>query len=347
MNELSLHRESPDAGNAHRVVVLEEIRQLLKQRQGVATTQRHEYFQPDLTSADAYESSLGKYRARLVDLLGWPLKGGPAQGTPQCREEFVAEDSLGRISRMWIEALPGLRLYGLFFRPRGDGPFPFVIAQHGGQGTPELASDFFGSCNYNDMVRRVLRRGYAVFAPQLMLWNTENYGPDHEWLAVDKGFKQVGGSMAAVQIFELKRALDYFSSREDIDAERMGMVGLSYGGFYTLFTAALDTRIKVAVSSCFFNDRTIYPYDDWVWFDAANHFTDPEVASMVCPRPLFIEVGQQDALFDVQYARPLVHEVADRYATLGLSGNFGYEEHSGTHEFNPGDGGVEFLCKHL
>jgi len=347
MIEPDLYTEVPDAGNLHRTALLREVEALLASRQRLAERNRSDYFNPDESSATAYEASLVGYREKLIELMGWPLRGESGEGVPSSREEFVAEDSLGRISRMWIEVLPGVNLYGLFFCPQGEGPHPFVIAQHGGQGTPELASGFFGSANYNNMIRRILKRGYAVFAPQLILWNTEKYGPDHQKLILDKKFKQVGGSMAALQIYELKRALDYFSAREDIDADRIGMVGLSYGGFYTLFTSALDTRIKVVVSSGFFNDRTMYPFDDWVWFDVANHFTDPEVASMVCPRPLFLEVGREDALFDVNHARPLVDAISKRYQALNRAEHFEYHEHPGVHEFNKSDEGLEFLCRYL
>ena len=33
------------------------------------------------------------------------------------------------------------------------------------------------------------------------------------------------------------------------------MVGISYGAYFSLMTAACDTRIKAVYSSCFFNDR--------------------------------------------------------------------------------------------
>ena len=49
---------------------------------------------------------------------------------------------------------------------------PLVIAQHGGYGTPELCADMNGKNNYNHMVQRILARGAAVLAPQLMLWST-------------------------------------------------------------------------------------------------------------------------------------------------------------------------------
>ena len=81
-----------------------------------------------------------------------------------------------------------------------------------------------------------------------------------------------------------------FAAREDIDGDRIGMIGLSYGGFYTLFAAALDVRIGAAVSSCFFNNRKMYDFVDWVWFNAANQFMDAEVGALVCPRPLYVEV---------------------------------------------------------
>ena len=43
-------------------------------------------------------------------------------------------------------------------------PSRFVISQHGGGGTPELCSDFYGDTNYNHLTRRILSRGAVVSA---------------------------------------------------------------------------------------------------------------------------------------------------------------------------------------
>jgi dienelactone hydrolase len=268
-------------------------------------------------------------------------------GVPRAVVKKIGEDSLGQISRVWIETLPGVHTYGLFFRPYGMGRFPLVISQHGGHGTPELCSGFFGSANYNDMTRRVLRRGIAVFAPQLLLWNPESYGPKHEKDEIDKRLKQVGGSLAALELFRLARAIDYFAARREIDAERIGMIGLSYGGFYTLFAAALDKRIKAAVSSCFFNDRKVYAFADWTWFDAANRFLDAEVGALVCPRPLRVEIGKKDEMFDVRKARGQAERLAATYKRLGIAERFQYKEHAGGHELDRAEDGMDFLCRHL
>jgi hypothetical protein len=58
-------------------------------------------------------------------------------------------------------------------------------------------------------------------------------------------------------------------------------------------------------------------------------------------------VGKKDDLFDVKHARPLFNAVAERYQSLGLSERFVYHEHSGAHEFNRTDEGIDFLCQYL
>ncbi len=343
----ALYAEPPETGNPHRARMLAEVNALVRARQRAAAGRRRQFFKPDYASPEAHAASLAAYREALRAILGWPLTEPAAKATPAARLEPVGEDRFGRIWRVWIDTLPGVRTYGLFFKPRGPGRFPLVIAQHGGQGTPELCSGFFGDSNYNDMTRRVLARGCAVFAPQLMLWDPQRFGPDPGRELVDRRLKQTGGSLAALELTRLIRALDHFAARPDIDASRIGMVGLSYGGFYTLFAAALDTRIRVAVSSCFLNNRTVYDFADWSWFDAANRMLDAEVGALVCPRPLYVEVGVKDALFDVRKARPVARQLARHFAKAGAADRFRYVEHPGGHEFARGDGGIDFLCEHL
>ena len=344
-----LYQEPREAGNVFRAKMLKEVQGLVRTEQRKADRRRVEFFKPDFTSLEKYDASIADYRLKFRQMLGWPLTGRVSQDTtvPKARIRKIGEDSLGRISRVWIETLPGVRTYGLYFCPRGKGPFPLVISQHGGGGTPELSSGFLGSANYNDMTRRVLRRGIAVFAPQLLLWNPESFGPEHDRLLIDRRLKQMGGSLAALELFRIVKALDYFATRKEIDAGRIGMIGLSYGGFYTLFATALDTRIKAAVSSCFFNDRKVYDFPDWSWFDSANRFLDFEAGALVCPRPLYIEVGKKDQLFDFRKARPEIKKLKAIYKRLGIADRLRYKEHPGKHELDKAGDGIDFLCRHL
>ncbi|NLF01939.1 MAG: prolyl oligopeptidase family serine peptidase [Anaerolineales bacterium] len=341
-----LYHEPPEAGNRYREQFLSQVLALIEREFQEADDRRTVFFQPDVSSPVSYEASLGPYRQRLRAMLGWPLTLPAASSLPSVRELSVGEDALGRIMRMWIEVVPGLETYGLLFLPHGAGPHALVISQHGGGGTPELCSDFFGSANYNDMSRRVLRQGIAVFAPQLLRW-TETFGAPHDFLQIDRWMKQLGGSLAALELLCLQRSVDALAARPDIDASRIGMIGLSYGGFHTLFAAALDTRIRVAISSCFFSNRRTYAWGDWVWKDAASHFFDAEVAALVCPRWLYVEVGARDELFDVRLAEPEAEKVRAVFTRLGIPERFVFRQHPGGHELGTSSEPITFLSRQL
>ena len=48
-------------------------------------------------------------------------------------------------------------------------------------------------------------------------------------------------------VYDLWKLVDYLSARPDVDANRLGMMGISKGGIETWMAASVDTRIKVAV----------------------------------------------------------------------------------------------------
>lgn len=343
---MNLYSEPPSYANHYRKKILAQMESLIENKRGKSDFLRDSFFRTDFSSEQAYEKSVQKYRKQFKEMLGWPLTLAVPETAPSAKEEYIAEDELGLIYRIWIETLPGLETYGLLFLPSGKADYPLVISQHGGGGTPELCSGFFGSANYNDMSRRVLRRCFAVFVPQLLMWSND-FGPTANRDQIDVQLKQLGGSIAALDIWQLQRSLDYLTIRKNIDGKRVGMIGLSWGGFYTLVTAAVETRIQAAVASCFFNNRYIYTMLPAVWDNSGNTFLDAEIAGLVCPRPLYIEVGKQDDLFDVRHARPEAQKVIKLYENLGIPERFMYKEHEGGHELDKSDDNIQFICKHL
>jgi hypothetical protein len=347
MSEVGLYKEGREVGNQYRAVQLRQIETLIMKRRKVSAEQRKRYFRPDLSSIEAYKDSLKKYRKDLINMLGWPLNKYTSKlFNPSADIEYVATDLLGTIYRLNIHVMSDVTMYGLLFLPLTPPPWPLVISQHGGMGTPELCSGFFGSDNYNDMTRRILRKNVAVFAPQMLLW-AEEFGPNTDRSRIDTELKQLGGSIAALEIFKLKRSIDYLHSRGDIIPEMTGMVGLSYGGFYTLFTAAVDTRIKAALVSCFFNNRFTYAWSDLTWFNSGNMFLDAEVGALVCPRALYIEAGAKDELFTASCARSEYNRLYKIYEALNLKNNLRYKEFQGTHELDKSNEGIDYIIEHL
>jgi hypothetical protein len=339
-----LYEEKPDIGNRYREEQKVELDLLVERMRMNGNHNRADFFRPDTSSIQAYETEIETYREKFKAMLGWPLNESSSHSSvPQAKVEFVAQDSLCKISRVVVEGEYGLTTYGLLFLPLTEGPFPLVISQHGGEGTPELCSGLYGPTNYHDMTRRVLKRGIAVFAPQLLLWK-EEYGPKYDRVQMDKQLKQLGSSITAVEIHKIQMSLDYLLSREDIDAAKVGMIGLSYGGFYTLYTAAVDTRIKAAYSSCFFNNRFKYDLPDFTWFNSGNTFLDAEISGLICPRYLHIEIGKSDELFHFEHALEEMDKVAKSYEQLKIKDRLVLEVFDGVHELNTDDLGIDRFC---
>lgn len=340
------HVEAVESSKEERDRMLAGVRRLLGEQRLAARTARKNYFHPDNSSPDAYARSLAKYRADLTALLGWPLTDpAPAvegETTP------VSDDAHGRIFRAHVKTVGGLTTYGLLFLPRQIGRYPLVIAQHGGHGSPELAAGFWPDApsNYNGMITRLRQRGVAVFAPQLLVWD-KGQEPAFDQNHIDRQFRHLGGSRAAFDLCQLRDQLAWLVTHPEIDAERIGMTGLSYGGFYSLFFAALEPRIRVAVSSCFVNDRHLYDWEDWVWTGSAQRLLDSEVAQMICPRPLFLESGIRDELFAAEGFDPVAREVGAAYKALGIEERFDSRLHERGHEYDPDGRAGEFLLRWL
>ena len=342
------HTEDFVDSRPYRQKQLDEIEALIKGRRAESRAVREKFFSPDTRSLVAYRQSTRKGRTQLQSMLGWPLLPRPdTLAAPRAKKQFIGRDDAGSFYRMNITVMPGVSCYGIFATPHHcTAPYPLAILQHGGAGAPENVSGILPYWNYTNMGRRLLEKGFAIFCPQILLWG-ENLGPKYDRQKIDIQLKQLGGSITALEIFKIQRALDHLLTLKEIDSSKVGMIGLSYGGFYTLFTAAIDLRIKAAASSCFFNDRFIVDWPDWTWLNSGNTFLDTEIARLVCPRPLYIEVGKKDELFDVKHARRLAPEIKKTYQKLKIPGAFEYHEFDGAHEFNHQDHPIDFLIKHL
>ncbi len=288
------YREEYDVTKNAKIEYHNGILNLIEELKKSAKTKREAYFSDIFTDQE-------KYRTDFRRILGWPLTMEKPSELPRITEELIADEETHLIYRMSFEILDGVKMSGLFFKAKTDEKKPLVIVQHGGLGTPELISNFYdNTANYNHMTERVIGFGVHAFAPQLLIWNQEDFKVPFSRADIDNQLKHLGSSITAVEIYGLSRILDYFEAQ--VYVGRFGMVGLSYGGFYTLFAAAADSRIESSVSCAFFNTRDRYPWSDWTWFGCADKFDDAEIACLVYPRRICLEVADHDELFDQKCA---------------------------------------------
>jgi dienelactone hydrolase len=172
------------------------------------------------------------------------------------------------------------------------------------------------------------RRGYVVIAPDYVSFGDQK---NHDFAQDD----YESGTMKG--IVDHMRCVDYLQSRDDVDPERIGVIGHSLGGHNSLFVAAFDPRIKAIVSSCGWNAFHHYyggkKLANWAQQRymprvVSTYAADPdkmpfdfyEVAAAMAPRPFFTNSPLEDSNFEfagvkkaIRAARPIyaLHNAAD------------------------------------
>lgn len=343
-----LYEENVAASNPVRTEQARELDAYLR-AQREDRSRLNTLFHPDYSSPKAYIRSTGKLRAAFAESIGYP----PPGNTPTETATFtrLGDDGLGTYYRAQIPVLPGVHAVGIYIVPKGlKGRAPLIISMHGGGGSPEVAL-FHGGANYHDMVRGGVKRGYVVWAPT-HLFRAEDF-PDDIRNRIDSRARLVGTSLTAIEIAKITRSLDVVLKRPEVDPKRVGMVGLSYGGYYTLVTAALEPRIKAAVSSCYFGVQEFrYERDelsvpsDFQTPDRFSLFRDPQIVALICPRALEIQAGATDNASHREMGKQLAPESAEYFQRLGKPDAFRFVVFQGGHEFNDASA-WEFIGKHL
>ena len=334
---MDIHQEPRDFGNIYRECYADGLRGFLEQLKAASIRNRDMQAEEILQNPDSF-------RDKVRNILGWPLI---QKDRKPCAHKitFVASDAQADIYRVQLESQPGLWMYGILFLKRGK-KLPLIIAQHGGQGTPELCSSFFDSTNYNDMVRRILERDVHVFCPQTFLWAPELFGEvPFSRAELDDALQSFGSSTAALELDGLMKWLDWLSNLDDVIADQIGMIGFSWGGFFTLYLTALDTRIKAALCAGYFTEKTRYNWPAWTWSNSLNTFADAEIGGLIFPRSLWLQLGDHDELFALDSAKREFDRLQKFYSASPEALHF--ESFDGTHEFSHSNDGIDFVVRRL
>jgi dienelactone hydrolase len=239
----------------------------------------------------------------LYALLGdLPDRTRPISVVQSAREEREA---------YWLETLV-LDLNGIepvpayLVRPKNTvGRLPAVLYNHahGGDyalGKDELirGRDLLQNPPYADALTRL---GYIALCVDAWAFGARSGRTES---AIFKHMLWNGQVMWGMMVYDSLRALDYLVSRPDVDANRLGTLGLSMGSTMAWWLAALDTRIKVCVDLCCLTDfhtlvetgdldgHAIYYYVP----SLLKHFTTAQINALIAPRPHLGLAGNLDPL---------------------------------------------------
>jgi acetyl esterase/lipase len=147
------------------------------------------------------------------------------------------------------------------------------------------------------------------------------------------------------------RAVDYLQSRREIDPSKIATMGISGGGTTSLFTAAVDTRIKLAVVSGYFNTfrhsivSLSHCIDNYVP-GLLNYLEMYDIAGLIAPRSLFVESGSRDSIFPVEGSKLAAEKARGIYEVFKTPEMFGSEIFDGEHIFY-GKGAFDFMKRRL
>jgi hypothetical protein len=147
------------------------------------------------------------------------------------------------------------------------------------------------------------------------------------------------------------RTIDWIETRKELDAKRIACMGISGGGTCTVFSTAIEPRIRAAMVSGYLNTfrdsvfSIAHCIDNYVP-GILNWAEMYDVAGLIAPRPLFIESGDKDDIFPIGASRSSFDRVRKVYAAFGAAELAEQEVFAGPHAFH-GVRGLPFLAKHL
>lgn len=184
-----------------------------------------------------------------------PVAGGPVR--------LLAQDSLPAAfpsaqlvvpRKVTFKAEDGVTVHGQLFIPKGanasDRSHPGVVWIHGGPGPQQLLGWHPSSYYSNDYAvnQYLASRGFVVL--------TVNYRSDGNY-GYDYNFPAEGGVHGGSEYRDIRAAGRYLQSLAQVDGERIGVFGGSYGGYLTAMALAHDSALfKAGVD--------IHGVHDWI-----------------------------------------------------------------------------------
>ncbi len=267
--------------------------------------------------------------------------------------QVLSETDMGSYVRRKItyQSEPGSRVPGYLLIPKtalepDAKPVPAVLAlqQTHAQGPDEIVG--LGTNVNRRYAKELAERGYIVLAPNYP--HLGEYTPDLTGL----GYKS--GSLKAV--YDNKRGLDLLDSLPYVDKQQYAVIGHSLGGHNAVYTAVLDDRLKVVISSCGLDSFLDYRRDlPGVWrkgqgwtqdrympalADYAGRlqeipFDFHELIGALAPRQVLIIAPVSDHNFAADSVDRIVAAAKPVFALHGVPDHLQVEHPVAAHDFPP------------
>lgn len=351
----SQHWERLPSSDSRRLASLEQIDRFQQRLLDRVHLERERHWKDlDTSSLEHFRATIEPYRNEFRDdIIGrWEMP--KVASSPRTRLVYDREKWRGY--EVVLDVFDDVIAYGVLLVPKSDQPVvnrPCVVFQHGLEGRPTdtIVGDHPA---YHDVAARLAEEGYVVFAPQNL------YLFQDRFRTLQRKSNLLGKTLFSTIIAQHEQLVHWLGTRPEIDPDRIGFYGLSYGGKSAMRIPALIPEYCLSICSADFNDwvwknaSTSSPYS-YVWtmeyeifeFDLGPKFNYAEMAALVAPRPFMVERGHFDGVAPDERVGLEYAKVQRLYAAkLGIPDRTNIEWFPGPHTIH-GVGTFEFLRRHL
>lgn len=322
-------------------------------------------YDPAITAQAELVAWQKKARKQFEIALGQKLE--PVHLLPK----VLATEQMDGYRRMTLSlaTAPNLRALCWLLLPDGvsqQSPRPAMIATpgHGIGAKDTIAMDVHGKPRQEgegyqkDYALQALRCGYVVLVVEPLGFGERR---DIEMLQGKTGETgchaastmalMLGTTLARIRIHEISRAIDYLQTRPEVQANRIGLMGISGGGQITLWTRAIEKRIKAAVVSGYLNrfrDSVLGMHHCVCNFvpGLAQDLDMTDLAMLGAPGPMLVEGGTQDPIFPIKATQAAVKLLRKSYKNLGYADRIVVDVFEADHQWS-GKKLEQFLSKNL
>lgn len=317
------------------------------------TSRRYAYTQP-LESGD-WDGWRRELRAALAERLGLKRIREASSGTPfSPRLAKKVREMNYTLEKGYVTSEPGIEIpFYLLLPASGEGPFPLVLTPHGHvRRGKEIYTGRYESerereeteANEHDIALQAVAAGYAVIAPDVRgfaeMARAEDMavGRTRSCDELQRRALLYGRTLIGERVHDLGVLIDYAVTRPEIDTRTIIVTGDSGGGTVTLFAAALDDRISIAVPGsyfCLFRDSIVkLRHCSCNIIPGIMELGEMyDIAALIAPKPLLVVHGKQDDIYPIQGTREAFAHVRRVYEELGYPERCELYEGEGGHRY--------------
>ncbi|MBA3277017.1 MAG: prolyl oligopeptidase family serine peptidase [Chloroflexia bacterium] len=245
---------------------------------------------------------------------------------------------------------------------------PAILCWHGhgnygkeivmGTGATPEARDAIARTNYN-FGQQMAQRGYVTFAIDWIGRGERNDNNKPNLRNTDRGrdwcnlyylsATMLGMTSIGINVAHGMAATDFVSSLPQIDADRLGVMGISGGGTMTLWSALCDERFSAIELICYSDLWAHFGFRDLNYCGmqvapGLYKLVDlPDLQGLLAPRPLLVNIGAEDDCFSVDTAMECFRRVTTIYETSGHQAALELDLHPGGHAWGNNKSEAFFL----